>query len=231
MTSTSIYQEPVLSYVYRLDHPTTGEFYFGYRKANIVPASQDLGIEYFTSSKYVEPRFHEFDYSIIQEFNDPFEAYDLEQFLIYQERKNPLILNRRCHYGSKSQFTMSNKKHSQETRDKMSAAQKGVPKPPRSEEQNAANSARQKGVPKSLEHKAKISAATKGVPKPTRTEEHNAKVSAALTGVPKSLEHNAKVSAALTGVPKPKFFSIIETRKTYDIQKLSRWYPEFKQYY
>ena len=211
MTSTSIYQEPVLSYVYRLDHPTTKEFYFGFRKANIVPASQDLGIEYFTSSEYVEPRFHEFNYTIIQEFVDPLDAYDLEQFLIYQELKNPLILNRRCHHGKEKQFTFSGKNHSQETKTKISAARKGVSKKPQTEE-----------------HKAKLSASLKGIP---QSAESNAKRSATMTGVPRSEETKTKISAARKGILKPKFFSIIETRKTYDKGNLSKHHPEFKQYY
>ena len=193
MTSTSIYQEPILSYVYRLDHPTTGEFYFGFRKANIVPANQDLGIDYFTSSEYVEPRFHEFDYTIIQEFVDPFEAYDLEQFLIYQELKNPLMMNRRCFYGSKSRFTTAGKSTSQETKDKISALHKGKST--------------------SQETKDKMSAAKKGK---KHSEETKDKMSAAQKGISK---------------PKPEFFSLIGTRKTYDRQNLSRYFPEFKQYY
>ena len=237
MTSTSIYQETPLSYVYRLDNPTTGEFYFGFRKANSVPASQDLGFEYFTSSEYVEPRFHEFNYTIIQEFVDPFEAYDLEQFLIYQELKNPLILNRRCHYGKEKRFTNSGNKHSDKTKAKISATKKG-------------KLSSNKGKPKSEEHKAKISAAKKGVPIRPRSEEHKAKISAAKIGKPRSEETKAKISAggkgipkpkpdgfgaklsaAMKGIPQPKFFSIIETRKTYTKNNVSKYYPEFKQYF
>ena len=172
MTSTSIYQETPLSYVYRLDHQTTGEFYFGFRKANIVPASKDLGIEYFTSSKYVKPRFHEFNYTIIQEFIDPTEAYDLEQFLIYQELKNPLILNRRCYYGSKSRFTTASKNHSQETKNKIAASRKGIPRGPHSQETKDKMSAAKNGVPRvprvpcTPEQNAANSARQKDVPKP-----------------------------------------------------------------
>lgn len=220
MTSTSIYQEPVLSYVYRLDHPTTKEFYFGFRKANKVPASQDLGTEYFTSSKYVEPRFHEFNYTIIQEFVDPLEAYDLEQFLIYQEHKNPLMMNRKCHYGSKSRFTTTCKSTSQETKDKLSAAIKGIPL--------------------SEEHKAKISASMKGKNSGPHSEERKANNSAAQKGIsrnkgvpkpPRTAEHSAKIVAGNKGTTRPEFFSLIETRKTYRKGTLSRWHPEFKQFY
>ena len=236
MTSTSIYQKPVLSYVYRLDNPTTGEFYFGFRKANKVPASKDLGIYYFTSSEYVEPRFHEFNYTIIQEFVDPFEAYDLEQFLIYQELKNPLMLNRRCHYGSKSRFTTAGSKRgpqSQEHKAKLSAAKKGKPSSnrgkPRSEETKAKQSAARKG-----KKQPNISAAKKGIPIRPRSKESNDKLSNSTKGVskkPQTEEHKAKISAVKKGIPQPKFFSIIETKKTYTKPCVSRLYPEFKQYF
>ena len=247
MTSTSIYQDLPLSYVYRLDNPVTGEFYFGFRKANKVPASQDLGIEYFTSSKYVEPRFHEFNYTIIQEFNDPFEAYDLEQFLIYQERKNPLMMNRRCHHGSKSRFStigtscseesnakrsasMKGRPMSEEHKTKISSANKGKSKGPQSEEHKAKLSTANKGKSTSKQSRAKMSAAKIGIPK---SEEHKAKISSANKGKSTSEETKAKISASKKGVPspKPEFFSLIGNRKTYDKQNLSKYFPEFKQYY
>jgi|LakMenE01Jun11ns_1017448.scaffolds.fasta_scaffold9959694_124 hypothetical protein len=256
MTSTSIYQEPVLSYVYRLDNPTTGEFYFGFRKANKVPANQDLGIDYFTSSKTVEPRFQEFNYTIIQEFVDPLEAYDLEQFLIYQELKNPLMLNRRCHHGSKIRFTTSGKKQSEESNAKRSASAKGKPahnkgKPgnrgisknkgiPKPEGFGAKLSSSTKGIPKPEGFGAKLSSSTKGIPKP---EGFGAKLSYVKTGIPKPEGFGNKlsatkkgkkqpnISAAKKGIPQPKFLSIIETRKTYTKPCISRLYPEFKQYF
>lgn len=209
MTSTSIYQDLPLSYVYRLDNLTTGEFYIGFRSANKVPAGKDLGIEYFTSSKYVNPRFQEFDYTIIQEFVNPLEAYDLEQFLIYQELKNPLILNISCFYGKEKRFTNSGRPHSKETKAKISAARKGKKQP-------------------------NISAAKKGIPIRPRSKESNVKLSNSTKGVskkPQTEEHKAKLSAVKKGIPQPKFFSIIETKKTYTKPCVSRLYPEFKQYF
>lgn len=197
MTSTSIYQDLPLSYVYRLDHPTTGEFYIGFRSANKLPAIQDLGFKYFTSSKYVKPRFHEFNYTIIQEFLDPNEAYDLEQFLIYQERKNPSMLNRICRYDG-SRFTTSNKPHSEETKIKMR-------KPKKSKDPNTSK----------FKH----------------TEESIAKMSKSSTGKKHTDATKIKLSKLALGRVHLKFFTIIETRKTYDKQGLSRYFPEFKQYY
>ena len=84
----------IYPYVYRLDHPITGEFYIGYRSANKVPAEQDLGHKYFTSSKIVKPRFHEFEYQITAEFFDKSSAYEFEQILLRENWGNGLLLNR-----------------------------------------------------------------------------------------------------------------------------------------
>ena len=188
MTSTSIYQDLPLSYVYRLDHPSTGEFYFGLRTANKLPASQDLGFEYFTSSKYVKPRFDEFNHTIIQEFVDPLEAYDLEQFLIYQELKNPLLLNRRCHYGKEQRFTFSDKKHSRESKDKISASGTG--------KKRSQETKRKMRKPKSDEHKKNISLGSKGL---TKSDEHKKNLSLAATGRILSEETKHKMSNTRKG--------------------------------
>lgn len=243
MTSTSIYQDLPLSYVYRLDNPITGEFYIGFRKANKAPASQDLGIKYFTSSRLVKSRFHEFVYTIIQEFVNPIEAYDLEQLLIHQEFKNPLILNRVCHH-EKQRFIQSMSPRSEEHKAKISAslkgkkqqkistalsgkkqpnisiAKKGKKRKTFSEKHKSNMSEAKKGKSLSEDHKAKISYANKGKPAYNK-------------GKPRSIEANEKQSVSAKGIPKPKsaFLSIIDTRKTYNKQNLSRYYPEFKQYY
>lgn len=80
-------------YVYRLDHPVTGEFYVGYRSANKTPSDQDI-LKYRTSSKYVKPRFDEFICTILAEFNDALDAYWFEQELIKSTWKHPLSLNK-----------------------------------------------------------------------------------------------------------------------------------------
>ena len=85
-------------YVYRLDNLQTKEFYIGSRVANKVPSKQDLGYEYFTSSKIVTPRFNEFQVTIIAEFFDGDDAYNHEQYLIYCDWGNPLLLNKNCYY-------------------------------------------------------------------------------------------------------------------------------------
>lgn len=81
------------SYVYVCTHRETGNIYIGARCANKVPASEDLGKYYFTSSKYVKPRFHEFNYEIVFEGTKE-EAFKLEEELIAEHWRQPYLLNR-----------------------------------------------------------------------------------------------------------------------------------------
>lgn len=85
-------QQEVKPYVYRAINPITKEFYIGYRKANKVPAIEDIGVCYFTSSKYVNKE--NMIYEIISEFNDDREAYIFEQNMIREHWENPLLLNK-----------------------------------------------------------------------------------------------------------------------------------------
>jgi len=104
MTSKTIYaSEKALPYVYRLDNPITGEFYIGYREANKTPSHIDLP-KYRTSSKIIEPKFEEFNTTIIAEFFLGDDAYDHEQLSIFEEWNNPLLLNENCRYGSIGRF-------------------------------------------------------------------------------------------------------------------------------
>ena len=205
MTSSNIYtSEKALPYVYRLDNPTTGEIYIGYREANKLPSHLDLP-EYRTSSEYVEPRFDEFNWTIVAEFFLGNDAYDHEQFSIFEEWENPLLMNGNCFYGKKrwktgicseeTKLKMSNTRKgvpkSEETKSRMSAASKGVPKPP---EQSARMSALHKGKTISVEQRAKNSAAHKGS---KRSNETKAKMSEAHKHrLPCTDESKLKMSAA-----------------------------------
>ena len=184
MTSSSIYSN--LPYVYRLDNPITGEIYIGYREANRKPSHEDLP-EYRTSSKYVGPRFEEFNWTILAEFFNGEDAYDFEQLSIHENWDNPLLLNRNCNYGKKRWKTGI---CSEETKSKMSNTRKGVPK---SEETKARISAASKGIPKPPEQSARMSALHKGK---TISVEQRAKNSAAHKGSKRSTETKAKMSEA-----------------------------------
>lgn len=109
----------IYPYVYRLDHPVTGEFYIGYRSANKFPAEQDLGHEYFTSSKVVKPRFNEFKIQIIAEFFESVDAYDFEQKLILEYWGNHKLINKMIRHNGKNRWSFHGRKHSEETKNKM----------------------------------------------------------------------------------------------------------------
>ena len=151
----------VLPYVYRLDHPVTGEFYIGYRAVNKVPSSQDLGYKYFTSSKYVKPRFGEFTCTIVAEFFDHNDAYEFEQLTIFESWGQPGLLNKRHHRGDKAVFTNAGCIASDETRSKISAGAKA--RQPISDETRAKRSASMTGKIMSEESKEKNSEAH-GIP-------------------------------------------------------------------
>jgi hypothetical protein len=145
----SIYNSTkVVPYVYRLENPITGEFYIGYRSANISPSSEDFGITYKTSAPKIEETFNQFNWQIIAEFFDGDSAYDFEQLLIFENWNNPLLLNKSCFHNKKRfkakkginnrigfrvsdetklKLSMINIGHivSSETRNKISIANKG----------------------------------------------------------------------------------------------------------
>ena len=183
----------ICPYVYRLDHPITGEFYIGYRSANKVPGIFDLGHKYFTSSKQIKPRFHEFQITIIAEcFNKDF-AYDLEQQLIYEEWDNSLILNK--HYSiSKQHF--KNSGNSDETRAKIGAGNKGKAI---SSETRAKLRYALTGRILSADHKDKMSIAHKDIKKGPHSDETRAKIGAGNKGKLCTDETKAKISAANKG--------------------------------
>lgn len=128
----------VLPYVYKLTHKETGEFYIGYRAANKVYSSNDLGCKYFSSSKKVKSiGFENFNIEIVAEFFAWEDAYDFEQGLIKEHFKDPLCLNRNYNINNISSFNTlgkrlsnlqkehlskinSGKKHSIETKNKIS---------------------------------------------------------------------------------------------------------------
>ena len=188
MTSSSIYSN--LPYVYRLDNPITGEIYIGYREANKKPSHEDLP-EYRTSSKYVGPRFEEFNWTILAEFFNGEDAYDFEQLSIHENWDNPLLLNRKCNYGKKRWKTDDHL--SEKTKLKMSATRKGVPK---SEETKIRMSKSAKGKIKTAEHLAKVGAGNKGK---IISVEQRAKLSAANKGKKHSEETKAKIGAGNKG--------------------------------
>jgi len=222
MTNTTIYSHP---YVYKITHPISGEFYIGYRKANKVPAEQDFGYIYKTSSKNLYHPFNEYTQTILAEFFTDTagdDAYDFEQLTIFDNWSDPLLLNKSCFHGKKrwrnagpsplkgktlsdkhkakislgSRSRCSRKPYSEETRAKMSLARKGKI---HSTETRAKLSLARKGRLFSDETRAKMSLSQKGKPKKPLSNETKAKLSIANKGKlkgPHSDETKAKISLA-----------------------------------
>lgn len=94
-------------YVYRCEHKTTGRFYIGYRKANTVPAVEDLGVYYFTSCSEVSNNFNEYKYEILSEYTSSLMAYEVEQALIYELRHSDLLINK--NYKTSNHITLDPK--------------------------------------------------------------------------------------------------------------------------
>lgn len=82
-------------YVYKLTHKSTGQYYFGFRCANKLPALQDIGVRYFTSSRTIkEMGFENFIIEILAEFDNKQAAFDHETSLIAEHIGDPSNLNK-----------------------------------------------------------------------------------------------------------------------------------------
>lgn len=117
-------------YVYKLIHKDTKQFYIGYREANILPAKEDLGFKYKSSSKEVDKLgFNNFDIEIIKEFDDSDrksagnEAYIFENKLIKSHMEESLCLNK--FYNSETSRKFKTVSHSASTREKIGKSQIG----------------------------------------------------------------------------------------------------------
>lgn len=174
----------IYPYVYMLTHKVTGEFYIGYRSANKVPAVDDLGKFYYTSSKQIKPIFNEFECIVLAEFFHADDAYVFEQQLIFEHWHDPLMLNGNCQVGGKlmqSRPHRPRRPHSEEAKRKMSASAKNRDKTP------------YLGRKHTDESKVKISNAHKGK---IHTQEHIAKATAHRKGSKHTQQAKDRVSEA-----------------------------------
>jgi hypothetical protein len=173
----SIYDCHSHPYVYLGVHKETGQFYIGFRASNKVPALQDLGHKYHTSSKYVtELGFANFEWTILAEFftdTAADDAYWFEQELISERIEDPLCLNRQYtdRTTGKRKFSMAGHKHNEEYRKRCSERMKGTVM---SEEQKLKMSMAHKGKKHTKEQRAKQAASrkTNGTASSPRSIEH-----------------------------------------------------------
>lgn len=200
----------IYPYVYRLEHPITGEFYIGFRFANKNPAEEDLGYKYFTSSKYVKPRFHEFNSQIIAIFFDEDAAYDFEQSLIIENQLNEKMLNRhfthlnKRRYINKGGYTLS-----EETKLKMK-------KRTCTDELREVYRIKSKEYQTKTKQLEKLSQSRRGIP---RTEEVKQKISVKNLGKKRTEETKQKLAEIARNISE-------ETRNKYRLAKLGKKHPK-----
>ena len=200
MSSEFIYASTkVLPYVYKLIHKETGQFYFGVRHANKVPSSEDLGIKYFSSSKYVKVLgFENFNYSIVAEFFKKEDAIAFEKELITSFWGNSESLNKNIG-GTFFSFGL---KHTDATKSKMSKSRKGKSRPAFSDEwkQNISRARKGKNTGKrSKEFCDKMSQAKMGKSQGPLSEEHKQKLSLAGKNRVKTPEECLNISNSKKG--------------------------------
>ena len=95
-------------YVYMCTNRISGQFYIGYREANVkLNRTSDVDFPvYQSSSKSVKESFEEFDWVIMAEFKSGKDAFDFEHALIYEHWSDPLLLNQHCcHNGQQFRRT------------------------------------------------------------------------------------------------------------------------------
>ena len=85
-----------------------------------------------------------------------------------------------------------------------------------------------KGRKLSIEQRMKMSESQKGK---VFSHEHRMKIGNASRGWIPSEETKNKWKKAFTGKPLPQFFTILESKKTYNKPMLSRYFPEFRPYF
>jgi len=174
--------------IYKITNTINGKFYIG-SAVNFGKRWKNKYNKHLTAS-FVKYGREAFNFEILL-----FCKGDKEALLFYEQRAIDVYkpeYNMCPIAGSLLGF-----KHSNKTKQKMSAARKGKPNPKLS--------AALKGIPKSDEHKQNMSAAQKGKPKP--------KVSAALKGKKLSEETRANISTAKGITPE------LETKVCQDYQK------------
>lgn len=191
------------AYVYKHINIETNEFYIGYRYSKVRFDNNpyiDL-YHYICSSPTVKTKIlinrEKWISMIIQEFENPIDAYYLEQYLIKINWGNNLMLNKQYRLG-KTKCFMKSGPFSKEHKEKISKSLKNYTK---SDSHRKALSEANKGkvIPEATRNK--ISAANTGK---KRTEDTCAKIANSLKGHQVSDVTRTKISLANSGRPQPK---------------------------
>ena len=216
-----------LYYIYKITFPDLS-YYIGYR-GSCQEASDDFLVKYFSSSKVVQKKITESEYSgeILRSALDQKTAYGLEQELIHANIDDPLCLNKVCYYGregfglltasAKEKIRLATLNRWQDETFKAKMVQ--THKERWTDDRKAAQSIRLTGV-KRPEHSAKMlgrpgNMKCKGVKK---HEGFGALVSASSLGKPKSATHKEKLR-----VPKRKVVSRIMDKREMGMGNFMNW--------
>ena len=217
-------------YIYKVTNLETGQYYIGSQCSG-----KTIGVNYFTSStnKEFKEGFktyggEKYKIVIIKEFEDPEKCVRVENYIIrnYMLLKDGLCLNRFYCCGGKKIFSTVGMHPSEETRKKLSEANKGQSP---SKETRKKMSEAHKGMHPSEETRKKLSEAKKG------RQAWNKGRPGPNKGIPRSEETKQKMSEAHKGIPSPQrikisiegevFSSITEASKYYNVSDttISRW--------
>jgi hypothetical protein len=144
------------SYTYLGLCPSTRRRYIGVRTANQVPAREDIGVRYFSSSEHLPDNML---WRVLKEHDTPEEAraHEIELHKKYDVARSDKYFNR-CAAGP----TFYNSGHSEETRRKISKAQKGRKHTGEALQNIRKANAAKRGVPRSPETRRKIGEAHTG---------------------------------------------------------------------
>lgn len=202
----SINTEVALPYIYKLTFKTTGEYYYGSRWANKLPAIEDI-VKYQSSSETIELKgFENFDYEILQENDTGEQVWYIEQLLITNSIGDKLCLNKHYFDVFKSDKKFILVGHTEKTKQSM--------RKPKTDNGNFTgrvngkkSAVKLKGRPKSDATKKNMSIARRNrKQEPKQSVETRQKRSDSLTGTVRSPEFCAGISAREKGKKKPAGF-------------------------
>jgi hypothetical protein len=200
-------------YTYKLVHKTTGQEYFGCRQTSLSDPYLDLGINYFSSSKFVKSLgFENFYFGVVEVYNNREDCFWAEQELIKSILHSGKCLNRFYHRRTDKAKIFLPVPDTEETRLKKSLASKGKPKPWR------------QGVPISEELKKKQNEGRRKNFE-TWTEE---KLQSKNSAISKSLKGKSKNYTTLCA---KKFVCRLEDRKEFSKASAGKYLTDLKPYF
>lgn len=203
----------IIYYTYKLVHKNTGQIYFGCRQTTLSDPYLDLGVEYFSSSKFVKALgFENFYFGVVEIYNNREECYWAEQELIKSVLYSGKCINRFYRRRTDDAKIFLPVPDTEETKLKKSLAARGKPKPWR------------QGIPVSDELKVKQNEGRRKN-RETWSEE-------------KKQQNSSAIRRALKGKPKnyttlcaKKFVCRLEDKKEFSKASAGKYLKDLKPYF